>query len=124
MKKEALAAMMAAMADVDLMTCDRLEALTKGHGMLNLAVYSIANVIASIRLITGSWSMSVKGILSFVATDWKSKQQFISNESVRRISRFLCVPSSATQSASQSAFGSCFASAYSFPICGRVSILF
>lgn len=46
MKKEVLAAMMASIADIDLMTCDRLEALTKGHGMLNLAVYSIANVIA------------------------------------------------------------------------------
>jgi len=33
-------------ADVDLMTCDKLEDLTKGHGMLNMAVYSIANVIA------------------------------------------------------------------------------
>jgi hypothetical protein len=46
MKKEVLAAMMASISDVDLMTCDRLEALTKGHGMLNLAVFSIANVIA------------------------------------------------------------------------------
>ena len=46
MKKEALAAMMASMADVDLMTCDRIEALTKGHGMLTMAVYSVANVIA------------------------------------------------------------------------------
>ncbi|MBI4830659.1 MAG: hypothetical protein HY801_03710 [Candidatus Lindowbacteria bacterium] len=46
MKREALAAMMASIADIDLMTCDRLEALTKGHGMLNLAVFSIANVIA------------------------------------------------------------------------------
>jgi len=45
MKKEVLAAMMASMVDVDLMTCDKLEALTKGYGMLNLAVYSIANVI-------------------------------------------------------------------------------
>jgi len=46
MKKEVLAAMMASMADVDLMTCDKLEALTKGHGMLTMAVYSVANVIA------------------------------------------------------------------------------
>ncbi|MBI5115199.1 hypothetical protein HZA56_01885 [Candidatus Poribacteria bacterium] len=46
MKKEVLAAMMASIADVDLMTCDRLEALTRGHGMLSLAVFSIANVIA------------------------------------------------------------------------------
>ncbi|UCD55952.1 MAG: hypothetical protein JSV16_08820, partial [Candidatus Hydrogenedentota bacterium] len=46
MKKEVLAAMMASIADVDLMTCDRLEALTKGYGMLNMAVFSIANVIA------------------------------------------------------------------------------
>ncbi len=46
MKKEILAAMMASIADVDLMTCDRLEALAKGHGMLSLAVFSIANVIA------------------------------------------------------------------------------
>jgi len=46
MKKEVLAGMMAAMADVDLMTCDRLEALTKGHGMRGFAVFSIANVVA------------------------------------------------------------------------------
>ena len=44
--KEVRAAMMASMADVDLMTCDKLETLTKGYGMLNLAVYSVANVIA------------------------------------------------------------------------------
>lgn len=46
MRKEILAAMAASMADVDLMTCDRLEALAKGHGMLSLAVFSIANVVA------------------------------------------------------------------------------
>jgi hypothetical protein len=46
MKKEVLAAMTASIADVDLMTCDRLEALMKGHGMLSFAVFSIANVIA------------------------------------------------------------------------------
>ncbi|RJP21144.1 MAG: hypothetical protein C4520_10535 [Candidatus Abyssobacteria bacterium SURF_5] len=46
MQPEVLAAMTASIADVDLMTCDRLEALSKGHGMLTLAVFSIANVIA------------------------------------------------------------------------------
>jgi hypothetical protein len=46
MKKEVLAALSASIADIDLMTCDRLEALAKGHGMLSLAVFSIANVIA------------------------------------------------------------------------------
>jgi hypothetical protein len=46
MRKETLAAITASIADIDLMTCDRLEALSKGHGMLSLAVFSIANVIA------------------------------------------------------------------------------
>ena len=46
MKKEALVGMMASITDVDLMTCDRLEALSKGYGMLGFAVFSIANVIA------------------------------------------------------------------------------
>ena len=45
MEKAVLAAMAAASSDVNLMTNDRLEALTKGHGMLNLAVWSIANII-------------------------------------------------------------------------------
>ena len=39
------AAEFAAVSDIDCLTGDRIEALTGGHGMLNLSVYSVANVI-------------------------------------------------------------------------------
>jgi len=45
MDKAIVAAMAAASSDVNLMSCDRLEALTGGHGMLNLAIFGIADVI-------------------------------------------------------------------------------
>ncbi|OPY25488.1 MAG: hypothetical protein A4E28_03109 [Methanocella sp. PtaU1.Bin125] len=46
MEKEIYAAIMASASDVDMMTNDRIEALTKGHGMLNIAVTCVANTIA------------------------------------------------------------------------------
>ncbi len=45
MQKEIGSAIMAANTFVENETSDRLEALTRGHGMLNLAVYSVANVV-------------------------------------------------------------------------------
>lgn len=45
MNKAILAAMAAASSDVNLMSNDRLEALAGGHGMLNMAIFGIANVI-------------------------------------------------------------------------------
>jgi hypothetical protein len=45
MQKELFSAIMAANMFVENETSDRLEAVTKGHGMLNLAVYSAANVM-------------------------------------------------------------------------------
>ena len=39
------AAVAACSADVNLMSNDRLEALSKGHGMLNMAVFGVADVI-------------------------------------------------------------------------------
>ena len=39
------AAEFAAVSDIDCLTGDRIEALTAGHGMLNLSVYAVANVI-------------------------------------------------------------------------------
>ncbi|MBE6511981.1 MAG: hypothetical protein E7Z75_02350 [Methanobrevibacter olleyae] len=47
MEKEIIAAMMASTLDMDNMTSDRIEALTKGHGMLNLAAICSANSIAN-----------------------------------------------------------------------------
>jgi hypothetical protein len=45
MEKEIIAAFMAATSDVDMMSNDRMEALTKGHGMLNIAAICAANSI-------------------------------------------------------------------------------
>ncbi len=45
MEKEIVAAVSAATAKPDYMTNDRIEALTKGHGMLNIAAMVAANVI-------------------------------------------------------------------------------
>jgi hypothetical protein len=46
LNKEIIAAVMAASSDLNLMTLDRIEACTKGHGSLNIAVFGIANVVA------------------------------------------------------------------------------
>lgn len=46
MKKEIVSAIMASVSDVDMLTNDRIEALTKGHGMLNIAAICTANTIA------------------------------------------------------------------------------
>lgn len=51
------AAEMAVMSDVNNMTCDRIEALTAGHGMVNMSVYAITNVIATELLNGGDLSM-------------------------------------------------------------------
>lgn len=45
MEKEIIAAIMASTSEVDLMSNDRIEALTKGHGMLNIAAICAANSI-------------------------------------------------------------------------------
>jgi len=46
-KNKVLAAVqMAVVSDVNNLTCDRIDALTGGHGMLNMAVYSVTNVLA------------------------------------------------------------------------------
>lgn len=49
---------MAAASDVVKLTCDRIEALAGGHGMLNLAIFSVANVITE-ELLRGE-SLHVK----------------------------------------------------------------
>ncbi len=53
MDKVILAAITAATSNVNWMSSDRIEALAGGHGMLNIAVISIANVITD-RLLAGA----------------------------------------------------------------------
>lgn len=45
-EKVIYAAIMASASDIDMMTNDRIEALTKGHGMLNIAAVCVANTVA------------------------------------------------------------------------------
>lgn len=45
-EKIVVAAVSAASANVNWLTSDRIQALTGGHGMLNLSVIPIANVLA------------------------------------------------------------------------------
>lgn len=45
MENEIVSAIMAATSDIDMMSNDRIEALTKGHGMLNIAGICAANTI-------------------------------------------------------------------------------
>jgi len=44
--KQVVAAVSACTANVNWMTNDRIQALTGGHGMLNLSVFAVANVLA------------------------------------------------------------------------------
>lgn len=51
------AAQMAVVSDINNMTCDRIDALTGGHGMLNMSIYTVCDVIAEELLHGGDISM-------------------------------------------------------------------
>lgn len=51
------AAQMAVVSDINNMTCDRITALTGGHGMINMSIYAVSNVIAEELLRGGDISM-------------------------------------------------------------------
>lgn len=51
------AAQMAIASDINSMTCDRINALTGGHGMVNMAIYAVSNVIGEELLRGGDISM-------------------------------------------------------------------
>ena len=56
------AVQMAVMSDVNQMTCDRIEALTGGHGMVNMAIYSVTNVVAEELLRGGDLSVKFANV--------------------------------------------------------------
>lgn len=56
------AAQMAVISDVSYMTCDRITALTGGHGMINMSIYAVSNVVASELLGGGDISMKFANV--------------------------------------------------------------
>lgn len=56
------AAQMAVTSDVSLMTCDRIDALTGGHGMLNMAIHTVCNVIAEEMLRGGDLTVKFANV--------------------------------------------------------------
>lgn len=58
MEKEILATVNATLSDVSLITLDRINALTKGHGSLNIAGVAAANAIISV-IFSGEYKAQV-----------------------------------------------------------------
>ncbi len=56
------AAQMAVTSDVNLMTCDRIDAPTGGHGMLNMAIHTVCNVIAEEMLHGGDLTVKFANV--------------------------------------------------------------
>ena len=69
MQKEVYATIMAMSAEPENATSDRIEALTKGHGMLNIAAMSAANAI-TFEMLRGRDTKIVDANLSELALDY------------------------------------------------------
>lgn len=53
---------LAVTSDPSLMTCDRIDALTGGHGMLNMSIHTVCDVGLILKDIGG---VSVIGMMAF-----------------------------------------------------------
>lgn len=67
------AAQMAVMSDINNMTCDRIEALTGGHGMVNMSIYSVANVLEEEMLHGGDLTVRFANVRHLPVEDIMAK---------------------------------------------------
>lgn len=67
------AAALAATSDVSLMTCDRINALKGGHGMLNVAIHNVCDVIASALMHGGDLTVKFANVVHLPMEDIMKK---------------------------------------------------
>ena len=67
------AAALAATSDVSLMTCDRINALKGGHGMLNVAIHTVCDVIASSLMHGGDLTVKFANVVHLPMEDIMKK---------------------------------------------------